>query len=41
MRLRFRAFPPYFLREIGEEALIPELRIFDMAQAAQIIRVAN
>ena len=39
VRLRFRSFPPYVFRAIGQEALLPELRIFDMASALQTITV--
>lgn len=38
-RLRFRSFPPYFLREIDEADLISELLIFDMAADQHLITV--
>lgn len=39
VRLRFRSFPPYLLRNIGEENLIPNLEIFEMSTFNQTIPV--
>ncbi len=41
IRLRFRSFPPYLLRAIGLDSLIPNLIIFDMAQYEQTIQVSG
>ena len=41
VRIRFRAFPPYFLKEIDEAQLIPELLIFDMETFQQTISVTS
>lgn len=40
-RLRFRSFPPYFLRDIGLPELLAELRIFDMADFSQTVVVSE
>lgn len=39
VRLRFRSFPPYLLRAIGMEELLPNLLIFDMQKFEQTISV--
>lgn len=39
VRLRFRSFPPYLLRNIGKDELIPNLQIFDMETFAKTIMV--
>ncbi|NIR49944.1 hypothetical protein GWO43_15710 [candidate division KSB1 bacterium] len=39
VRLRFRSFPPYFLRAIGEDDLLDELIIFDMENFEGTINV--
>lgn len=41
VRLRFRSFPPYLLRAVGAESLLPALRIFDMETFQQTITVTN
>lgn len=41
VRLRFRSFPPYLLRAIGEDALLPNLLIFDMETENRVIAVTN
>ncbi len=41
VRLRFRSFPPYLLRAVGQDALIPELIIFDMETDQRTIAVTN
>jgi hypothetical protein len=41
VQLRFRSFPPYLLRTIGREDLLPELIIFDMDDYNQTIAVTN
>ncbi len=41
VRLRFRSFPPYFLRAFGQENLLSELIIFDMETAQRTITVSN
>jgi hypothetical protein len=41
VRLRFRSFPPHFLRAIGQEALIGNLVTFDMESHQQKISVTN
>ena len=40
-RLRFRSFPPYFLRKINLPELQDELRIFEMESASQMVRVGS
>ncbi len=41
VRLRFRSFPPYIFRAIGQEALLDELLIFDMETFSRQITVRN
>jgi hypothetical protein len=41
VRLHFRSFPPYLLRAIGREDLLPELIVFDMDDYNQTIAVTN
>lgn len=41
VRVRFRAFPPYFLREIGLAHLIEHLPIFDMTETAASISIVR
>ncbi|MCG8606366.1 cytochrome c family protein [bacterium] len=41
VRLRFRSFPPYFLRAIGQEALVGSLMTFDMESHRQQVLVIN
>jgi hypothetical protein len=40
-KLRYRALPPYFLREIGLPELQDELLIFPVDSASTIIRIDN
>lgn len=39
VRLRFRAFPPYILRQLGLSHLVQELPVFDMAEYSSTITI--
>ncbi len=41
VRLRFRSFPPYLFRAIGQEELLSELLIFDMETFSRNIIISN